>query len=82
MKNLKTAISIEKSTFEQMDALAKKLNISRSRLFTIAARQFIEQNRNIELLEAINEAYDDSPETEQIVEQMRSKHRRMVKNQW
>ncbi|MCF8111901.1 MAG: ribbon-helix-helix domain-containing protein [Desulfobacteraceae bacterium] len=82
MTNLKTAISIDKSTFKQMDALAKKLNTSRSRLFTIAARQFIEQNKNIELLKALNEAYDDAPETEPIVEQMRRKHRRMVKDQW
>ncbi len=81
MANVKTAISIEKSTFEKMDALAKKLNISRSRLFSIAARQFIEQNKNIELLEALNKAYEDAPEAEPIVGQMREKHHRTVKDQ-
>jgi hypothetical protein len=33
MANIKTAISIEKPIFEQMNVLAKDLNISRSRLF-------------------------------------------------
>ncbi|MBT3260548.1 MAG: CopG family transcriptional regulator, partial [Deltaproteobacteria bacterium] len=44
MPNVKTAISIEKPIFEQMDILAKNLNVSRSRLFTMAAREFIERH--------------------------------------
>ena len=33
MPNVKTAISIEKPIFDQMDALAKELKVSRSRAF-------------------------------------------------
>ena len=80
--NMKTAISIEKSTFQQMDTLAKKLKISRSRLFAIAAQEFLQRNKNMDLLKSLNAAYDDLPETEPIVEKMRSTHYKTVKDQW
>ncbi|MDZ7666995.1 MAG: CopG family transcriptional regulator [Desulfotignum sp.] len=60
MPHVKTAISIEKPVFEQMDILAKTLNVSRSRLFTLAAREFIQRHNNIELLKQINDAYEDA----------------------
>jgi len=82
MPNVKTAISIEKSIFEQMDILAKNLNVSRSRLFTLAAGEFIQRHNNIELLKLINESYEDSSETEPMVTMMESNHYRMVKDQW
>ena len=82
MPNVKTAISIEKPIFEQMDILAKNLNVSRSRLFTMAAREFIERHKNIELLKQINDAYEDSSETNPMVAMMHSNHYRMVKDQW
>ena len=82
MPNIKTAISVEKPIFEQMDVLAKNLKISRSRLFTMAAQEFIERHKNMELFKSLNEAYEDLPETEPIVTKMRSNHYKMVKDQW
>lgn len=82
MSTVKTAISIEKSIFEQMDILAKNLNISRSRLFSIAAREFIERHNNLELLKLINAAYEDSSEIEPTVSMMHSNHYRIIKDQW
>lgn len=82
MPNIKTAISIEEPIFEEMDALAKTLKISRSRVFALAAREFIQRHRNIELLQSLNDAYDDLPESEPIVAEMRSRHYRTVKDQW
>ncbi len=82
MANIKTAISIEKPIFEQMNILAKDLNISRSRLFALAAQEFIQRHKNIELLQLLNEAYDDLPESELIVSKMHPRHYNMVKNQW
>jgi len=82
MPNVKTAISIEKPIFEQMDVLAKNLKVSRSRLFTMAAREFIQRHNNIELLKLINEAYGDLSESESMVTMMRSNHYKMVKDQW
>ena len=82
MANIKTAISIEESIFKQMDALAKKSKISRSRLFAIAAREFIQKNKNLDLLKALNEVYSDLREPETLVAEMRSNHYKMVKDQW
>ena len=82
MPNVKTAISIEQPIFEQMDVLAKNLKVSRSRLFAMAAREFIQRHNNIELLKLLNEAYADLPESEPVVTMMHSNHYKMVKDQW
>jgi len=82
MANIKTAISIEKPIFEQMNVLAKDLNISRSRLFALAAQEFIQRHKNIQLLQSLNEAYDDLSESDPIVSKMRPRHFKMVKEQW
>jgi len=83
MPNIKTAISIEKPIFDQVNDLAQNLNISRSRLFVLAAQEFIRRHKNLELLKAINEAYDDLQESEtKIIEKMQPRHLKMVKNQW
>jgi metal-responsive CopG/Arc/MetJ family transcriptional regulator len=84
MASIKTAISLQESLLDKVDALAKELDISRSRLFVLAAEEFIQRHRNRELLEAINIAYDDSPDTEEemLRQKMRHKHRRLVEGQW
>jgi hypothetical protein len=83
MPNIKTAISIEKPIFDQVNNLAKDLNISRSRLFVIAAQEFIQRHTNMELLQAINDAHDDLPDFDtKIVDRMRPRHLKMVKDQW
>lgn len=83
MPNIKTAISIQKPVFDQVNDLAKNLNISRSRLFVIAAQEFIQRHTNVELLQAINEVYDDLPDLDtKIVKKMRPRHLKMVENQW
>lgn len=81
---IKTAISLEESLFERVDALAKELNISRSYLFALAAQEFIERHENQHLLEATNAAYDDLPDPyEQALRQeMRAKHRQLVEGDW
>ena len=84
MANIKTAISIEKPLFEQVDNLSHELKISRSRLFLLAAREFVNHHKNQKLLAAINEAQDDSPGTEEekTLQKMRFRHFELVKDQW
>lgn len=85
MSNIKTAISIEEPLFEELEALAQEMRVSRSRLFALAARDFIERQKSRKLLEAINAAYEDLPETDEEKTTrlaMRSKFRRLVKGQW
>jgi metal-responsive CopG/Arc/MetJ family transcriptional regulator len=86
MGNKKTAISIEKPLFEEIDALAEEMDVSRSYLFSLAAKEFIQRHKSQKLLEAINNAYKDSSdlddEARRLHVEMQSKHRRLVKNQW
>ncbi len=82
MPNIKTAISIEKPIYEKMDMLAKNFKVSRSFIFSLAAKEFIQRHQNDELFQQINKAYDDQSEPEPLVSKMRSKHYELVKEQW
>ena len=59
---MKTAISIPDEIFKKVDESAKEYNYSRSELFTLAAKEFLEKIKSKKLLEAINDAYSE-PET-------------------
>jgi metal-responsive CopG/Arc/MetJ family transcriptional regulator len=84
MGNVKTAISIDKPLFEQINSLAQEMNTSRSRVFSLAAKEFIQRHKNQELLDAINSAYDDVPDEKEstLKSAMRSRHSNMVQDQW
>ena len=84
MTNVKTAVSIQKSLFEQAEALADELQISRSRLFYLALQDFVRRSRNRQLLEKLNTVYKDEVDaTEQTLRRrMRRHHRRMVEGEW
>jgi metal-responsive CopG/Arc/MetJ family transcriptional regulator len=84
MHTIKTAISIEKNLFDQADIIARTMKVSRSKLFVIALQDFIEHQKNKEMLAQINAAYDDEPDaTEQTIRKIvRRQHRRMVEGEW
>lgn len=81
---IKTAISLEKPVFEEVDLLAREMEISRSRVFALAVQEFIERRKSEKMLDAINEAHDDgSDQTDDpLTRGMRRKHRAIVKDQW
>jgi len=84
MPNIKTAISLQESLFDQIEELAEELQISRSRLFALAAEAFVKQHQNQKLLEAIDDAYDDLPDERErsLRHKMRQQHRQLVEGQW
>jgi hypothetical protein len=84
MANIKTAISVEKPLFEELCALSREMEVSRSYLFSLAAREFIQRHKSKKLLAAIDSAYKDlpGPEEEKLEKQLRSKHLELVKDQW
>ena len=84
MTSIKTAISLGKPLFEEVNALAQEMEVSRSRLFALAVREFIERRKSRKLLEAINAAHDDlaDPAEEALQTRMRGKQRNLVKDQW
>ncbi len=85
MGGVKTAISLEKGLFNQVNALAKKMQISRSHLFTLAVKEYLKRYENKNLLARINAVYDDFPTEEEakISKAMKQKQREIVKvEQW
>lgn len=84
MPTIKTAISIEKPLFEELGALAEEMEVSRSHLFALAAREFIQRHKSRKLLDALNAAYSDQPDPgeEKLRARMRPRHRKLVKDQW
>ena len=84
MGSIKTAISLDEPLFEQVEALAKEMHVSRSRLFVLAAQEFLERHKSRKLLEAINNAYKDMPtaEEDKLLAEMRNRHAEQVDEQW
>jgi metal-responsive CopG/Arc/MetJ family transcriptional regulator len=84
MANVKTAVSLQKSLFEQAEALAEELHISRSRLFSLALEDFIRRSHNQHLLEKLNAAYQDVTDTKEstLRRRMRRQHRRLLEGEW
>ncbi|MBA7577540.1 hypothetical protein ES708_19393 [subsurface metagenome] len=83
MSNIKTAVSIKESLFKEAETLAKKLEISRSKLFAVALENFIRQQENRELLKKINEVHSQafSPDEESYRKQIRGYHRRFLEDE-
>jgi metal-responsive CopG/Arc/MetJ family transcriptional regulator len=84
MASVKTAISLDKSLFERLETLAREMKVTRSRLFAMAVEEFIRRHQNQQLLQELNKAYLDAPDS---IEQarlggMRRLHRKVVDDQW
>ncbi|MEK7828247.1 MAG: ribbon-helix-helix domain-containing protein [Deltaproteobacteria bacterium] len=77
---MKTAISIPDEIFRKADEAAKEYNYSRSELFTLAVKEFLEKIKSKRLLEAINEAYSEpeAPEETSLREKGKKYYSRKV----
>lgn len=84
MAQIKTAISLDQSLFEQVEILARKMKVSRSRLFAMALADFLRHCENEQLLHEINAAYENGPdEAEQLRRQgMHRLHGKLVEGEW
>jgi metal-responsive CopG/Arc/MetJ family transcriptional regulator len=84
MANIKTAVSIEKSLFEQAENIAREMKMSRSRLFALALEDYVRRHQNEELLRHIDEAYRDEPDPDEQarLRKMSRKHRKLVEGGW
>ena len=84
MSSIKTAISLDRSLFEEADALAEEMHLSRSRLFVLALEDFIRRHQNRQLQARLNEAYGGEPDpTESVrLRGMQRYHREVVGGEW
>ena len=80
MGGVKTAISLDEELFNKVNKLANDLHVSRSRLFTIAVKDYLKKQENQSLLAQLNEAYSDYPDDEEkkVSKAMRAKHRKIL----
>ena len=85
MPNVKTAVSIEEPLFEKAETLAEQMNVSRSRLYSLALELLIKKMENQQALEQLNRVYADNPQTEEekrLLQTMRHEHRRLLEESW
>ena len=85
MANIKTTISLQKSLFDQVNALALELHVSRSRVFVLALENYLGEVQDKLLFEKINKTVEEAssePAERTHLQQMRQQHRRIVEGEW
>jgi metal-responsive CopG/Arc/MetJ family transcriptional regulator len=81
---MKTAISIEDDLLREADRAAGEMHLSRSRLFSVALREYLQRRRANEILQQLNRVYADGPSVEErrLTGKMKAKFRSTIKEQW
>ena len=81
---VKTAISLDGGLFRRAEGLARRLRMSRSRLFATAMEEFLERRRNQELLRAINTAHESGEDAAEarLRRARQARHRKAVRGEW
>ncbi|MBD2452852.1 ribbon-helix-helix domain-containing protein [Nostoc sp. FACHB-87] len=68
---MKTAISLPDSVFEEAEALATQLGISRSELYTKALQAYLQKYNRNQILSKLNQVYSqESAELDSVLAQM------------
>lgn len=83
MPGVKTAISLDEKLFDKVNKLANELHVSRSRLFTLAVKDYLQKQENQTLLTQLNDAYADHPDKEErtISASMKAKHGKIMEQE-
>jgi metal-responsive CopG/Arc/MetJ family transcriptional regulator len=81
---MKTAISIEDELLREADQTARIMGLSRSRLFAVAVRHFLERQQQEQMLLRLNEVYASAPESaeKRVLKGIKAKVRRTLKERW
>ena len=81
---MKTAISIDDRLLHEADETARRMGVSRSRLFALAVGEFLERQRREKILQQLNEVYaaDVEAAEERLLKGIKRKVRRAVKDRW
>lgn len=73
---MKTAISLPDDLFEEADALAQRLGVSRSELYATAVAEYLAKHRDEDVTAKLNEVYANEPSG--VPSQLRSAQARSV----
>ncbi len=78
---MKTAISIPDKLFKLAEDTARKLGISRSRLFSIAVKEFLRFHSEVDVTSSLDEIYEhESSTVDEQVQQMQAHS--IAKEEW
>lgn len=62
---MKTAISLPDDMFKEIEEVTKECDCSRSQVFAMAVSEFLERRKSRKLLEALNDAYQETEAPEE-----------------
>jgi hypothetical protein len=81
---MKTAISIEDGLMREVDETARVMGLSRSRLFALAVADFLQRQRQEQMLLRLNEVYASGmgPPERRLLKGIKAKARRTLKDRW
>ncbi len=81
---MKTAISIEDGLLQEADETARRMGLSRSRLFALAVGDYLQRQRREQMLLRLNEVYSEGvePAETRLLKGIKAKVRRAVKERW
>jgi metal-responsive CopG/Arc/MetJ family transcriptional regulator len=81
---MKTAISIEDEVLQEADKTARRMGLSRSRLFALAVGDFLQRQRQEQMLLRLNEVYSNEaePAEKRLLKGIKAKTRRTLKDPW
>lgn len=84
MTVIKTSISMQQSLFDEANEVARELNFSRSGLFTIALKDYLQRRRRQKMVEQLDRVYTEAPESEEevVLRQIRGHARRLTEGEW
>jgi metal-responsive CopG/Arc/MetJ family transcriptional regulator len=63
---MKTAISVPDEIFKEIEEVTKEFDCSRSQVFVMAVREFLERRKSKKVLEALNETYRGTETREEV----------------
>jgi len=84
MSCIRTAISLRESVFNDANRLARKMHLSRSKLFEIAVQKLLQREENLKLFQQLNTAYagDLTPEEKKQLRLAGVQYRKLVEGEW
>jgi metal-responsive CopG/Arc/MetJ family transcriptional regulator len=84
MATVKTAISMPEHLFEELEAAAKEMQVSRSQVFALAVKKFLRERENRRILEQLNRVYGDGPDEEEreYLKRMKARYRKIIEGEW
>ncbi len=83
MATVKTAISMPERLFEELEAAAKEMQVSRSQVFALAVKKFLRERENRRILEQLNRVYGEEPDEEErkLTKAMKTRLRRVIERE-